>query len=240
MFKIKTRVDISHVKHFQRDVSLLKKIYMLKTQPFETHTAEYDEWFDNNKYAFESEVEALREALPVGDLHGIEVGLGTGRFSVALGIKEGIEPAFEMREIAMKRGIEVMDAVAEDMPYKDMHFDFVLIANSISYFNDLQDAFREAKRVLKPGGSLIIGFIDKNSIIGKEYEERKEKKETVFYKQATFYAVDKLIGELKQAGFYKMEFSQTLFSALDKINKFEAPKPGFGEGSFVVIKAFKK
>ena len=149
---------------------------MLKTQPFETHTAEYDEWFDNNKYAFDSEVEALREAFPIGNLHGIEVGLGTGRFSVALGIKEGVEPAFEMREIALKRGIEVMDAVAEDLPYKDLHFDFVLMAASISYFNNLQEAFREANRVLKPGGSLIIGFIDKDSIIGKSYEERKEKK----------------------------------------------------------------
>lgn len=219
---------------------MLKKNFMIKTQPFETHTVEYDEWFDNNKAIFESEVEALREALPIGDLHGIEVGLGTGRFSVALGIKEGVEPAYEMRKIALKRGIEVMDAVAEDLPYKDLHFDFVLMACSISYFNDLQQAFSEAKRVLKPSGAIIVGFIDKNSIIGKLYEYRKKNKETIFYKQATFYSVDKIISILKQAGFNNMEFSQTLFNPLEKINEFEATKSGYGEGSFVVIKALKK
>ena len=240
MSKIKIGLDISHVKHFQRPVSLLKIFSMIKTQPFETHTVEYDEWFDNNKPIFESEAEALREALPFGDLHGIEVGLGTGRFSVALGIKEGIEPSFESRKIALKRGIEVMDAVAEDLPYKDLHFDFVLMACSINYFNDLPQAFLEAKRVLKPEGSIIVGFIDKDSIIGKIYETRKENKETTFYKQATFYSVDKVVSKLKQAGFHKMEISQTLFNPLEKINKFEATKPGYGEGSFVVIKALKK
>lgn len=213
---------------------------MIKTQSFETHALEYDEWFDVHKYAFESEVEALREALPIGDLHGIEVGLGTGRVSAALGIKEGIEPAFEMRAIAMSRGIEVMDAVAEDLPYKDMHFDFVLMASSISYYNNLLEALVEANRVLKRGGTLIIGFIDKNSIIGKSYEERKEKKETVFYKQATFYSVEKVRAELKLAGFHKMEITQTLFKSLEQILEFEASKPGHGEGSFVVIKSIKK
>jgi ubiquinone/menaquinone biosynthesis C-methylase UbiE len=210
----------------------------LKTEPFESYATEYDEWFDQYPFVFKSEVEALREMLPAGESHGIEIGLGTGRFSEALGIKEGIEPSAAMRSMAMNRGIEVMNAVAEKLPYKDLHFDFVLIASSISYFSDIQLAFQEAARVLKPGGSIIIGFIERNSLIGKEYELRRQKSK--FYKQATFYSRGKLVEELKKAGFINPLFLQTLFKTPDEIKEFEPAQPGYGDGSFIVIKASKK
>lgn len=209
-----------------------------KIEVFENHTLEYDNWFNKHQNVFRSEVEAIRDMLPLGNSHGIEVGLGTGRFSVALGIKEGVEPSFSMRRMAVKRGIEVMDAVAEKLPYKDMHFDFVLMASCISYFYDMKRAFREAQRVLKKDGSFIIGFIEKNSIIGKYYEEKRQK--NPFYKLATFYTTSRIISELEAAGFHNFEFSQTLFNELDKITEFQAAKPGYSEGSFVVVKAYKK
>ncbi len=211
---------------------------MLKIKPFETHAVEYDQWFNRHPYVFESEVEAIRAALPYGDVHGIEVGLGTGRFSNALGIKEGVEPATEMREIATNRGIDVFDAPAEHLPYKDLRFDFVLMTSCINYFNKLDPAFREANRVLKKGGSLIVGVIDKNSTIGKSYETKRH--QSKFYKQATFYPVEKVAQEIMNAGFNKLEYRQTLFEELENINEFEPVKPGYGDGSFVVIKAIKK
>lgn len=210
----------------------------LKTSPFNTHTSQYLEWFEKHPYVFESEVKALREVIPFGESHGIEVGLGPGNFSVALGIKEGVEPSEEMRNIALDKGIEVFNAPAEKLPYKDLRFDFVLMASCIHYFNKLIPAFKEANRVLKPGGILIVGCIDKNSIIGKSYEAKKS--ENIFYKQALFYSIEKVAKDLKDAGFGKLEFSQTLFEELDKIKKFEPSKPGYGEGSYVVIKAVKK
>jgi ubiquinone/menaquinone biosynthesis C-methylase UbiE len=211
---------------------------MLKTKPFEKHASEYDTWFDKYPYVFESEVAALRAALPYGDLQGIEVGLGTGRFSNALGIKEGVEPAASMREMALARGVDVFDAAAEHLPYKDLRFDFVLMASCINYFNQLNPAFREANRVLKPGGTLIVGCIDKDSIIGKLYESKRP--ESIFYKQAIFYPVEKVAKEIHKEGFNKIEYTQTLFENLDSIKEFEPAKPGYGEGSFVVIKAIKK
>ena len=207
-------------------------------EPFEKHYLEYDAWFDAYPKVFQSEVEALREMLPVGESHGIEVGLGSGRFSVALGIKEGIEPSFELRNMAYKRGIEVMDAVAEKLPFRDLHFDFVLMAGSISYFFSLPNAFAEANRVLKRGGSIIIGFIEKESLIGNYYAAKKDK--STFYKNANLYTIDQVVKELKKAGFHAFEFNQTLFNELDEITEFEASKPGYGEGSFSVVKAIKK
>ena len=211
---------------------------MIKTLPFNEHVAEYEEWYRKYPFVFQSEVEAIRELLPAGNsIYGIEVALGTGRFAKELGIKEGIEPSVNMRALALKRGIEVLAGEAENLPYKDMHFDFVLMVFCISYFDDLPAAFKEARRVLKNGGSLIAGFIDKDSIIGKFYEQRKP--DSVFYKQANFYSTKRIIAELKKLGFKKLQFSQTLFHALDDIKEFEPAKPGYGEGSFVLIKAIK-
>ena len=65
--------------------------------------------------------------------------MGTGRFSKALGIKEGIEPSEEMAIKAMKSGIEIMKGVAERLPYSDYHFDFLLYV-TICHLNNLKMA----------------------------------------------------------------------------------------------------
>jgi ubiquinone/menaquinone biosynthesis C-methylase UbiE len=176
--------------------------------------------------------------LPPGNSFGIEVGLGTGRFAKALNIKEGVEPSPAMRVIAENRGIEVMDGTAENLPYKDQHFDFVLMSSCISYFKELRPAFKEANRILKSGGSLIVGFVEKNSPIGKYYESIRH--ESRFYRTAIFYSVEKVLDELKNAGFTAFETSQTLFNYLDDTTFFEPAQPGHDKGSFIVIKAIKK
>lgn len=211
---------------------------MIATLPFNDHVAEYEAWFDKYPFVFQSEVEAIRDLLPHGDkLYGVEIAAGTGRFAKELGIKEGIEPATNMRALALKRGIDVLAGQAEHLPFKDMKYDFALMIFCISYFENLETVFKETYRILKSGGSLIVGFIEKDSIIGKYYEERKPN--SVFYKNARFYSAKKVASELKKAGFKDLDFSQTLFHALDDIKEFEPAKPGYGEGSFVLIKAMK-
>jgi ubiquinone/menaquinone biosynthesis C-methylase UbiE len=211
---------------------------MIHQLPFNDHVAEYEAWFEKHPMVFLSEVEAIRHFLPAnGNLRGIEIGAGTGRFSKELGIKEGIEPAPNMRAMARKRGVDVISGKAEHLPYYDNQFDFVLMAFCISYFEDLSAALKEATRVLKPGGSLVLGFIDKYSIIGRYYEQQKA--ESLFYKNAVFYSVRQIKSELKKCGFGKLKFVQTLFKSLDEINTFEPARLGYGSGSFVVVKAIK-
>ncbi|GCC50391.1 class I SAM-dependent methyltransferase [Chryseotalea sanaruensis] len=206
--------------------------------PFESTVAEYEQWFTDHPFLFKSEVEALRDMLPIGEsLYGIELGLGTGKISVALGIKEGVESSPAMRAMAVKRGIEVIDGSSEQLPYKDMRFDFVLTTLCTSYFNDLHVAFKEAYRVLKNKGVFIMGFIDRNSIIGREYTKRND--DISFYRFAMVYSVDKVIFELNCAGFKHFKFCQTLFHPIEEITQLEPAKPGYGEGSFVVIQARK-
>ena len=205
----------------------------------DAHLREYETWYKEHPFIFQSEVEALRQMLPAGEnLRGIEVGVGTGRFANALNIKEGVEPSETLRELALKRGIEVMNGTAEHLPYGDLSFDFVLSAFCINCFNDLHVVFREAGRVLRKNGVLIVGFINRHSIIGKYYEEHKP--ESSFYRHANFFAVEKVVFELNLAGFRHFKFCQTLFNSFDKITSPEQPKPGYGEGSFIVIQARKR
>jgi len=109
------------------------------------------------------------------------------------------------------------------------------MVTTVCFLDDLEQAFQEAFRVLKPGGAFIIGFVDRNSPIGKSYEQKKS--ESLFYRDATFYTVDVLLAYLKQAGFSMFSFSQTLFSPPDEMHAPDPIKKGHGDGSFVVIKA---
>jgi len=209
---------------------------MPKVEPFENYTLQYEEWFNIHKYTYKSEIDALRTLLPKSGV-GLEVGVGSGRFAWPLKIKYGIEPSEKMKKIAEERGIIVYKAVAENLPFEDSKFDYALMVTTICFLDDLNKSLKEIYRVLKPGGSIIVGFIDKKSLIGKEY--LKYKNESVFYKIAKFFSVDEVVKTLKNAGFGNFQFSQTIFHLLDKVKNIEPVKNGYGEGSFVVVKGDK-
>jgi SAM-dependent methyltransferase len=190
-----------------------------------------------NRWVYEAELRAVKAMLPVGG-HGVEIGVGSGRFAEPLGIKIGVEPSKRMREIAQKRGIQVLDGVAEELPFDDAGFDFVLMVTTVCFVDDIRKALLEAHRVLSHGGFLIIGFVDRNSMVGQAYLNRKE--ENVFYKNATFFSVDELVEIMDQAGFTDLTFNQTIFKGLSETTRDEPVKPGHGEGSFVVIRGRKE
>lgn len=206
---------------------------------FNEHVEAYEAWYEKYPKIYLSEITAIKEQLLKlpENIIGIEVGLGTGRFSEPLGIKEGIEPSVEMGKIAVKRGIEVMEGIAERLPYGDLQFDFVLLV-TICHLNEVKVAFTEAYRVLKRGGAIIVGFIDKNQSIAKQYEDKRDT--STFFRNAKFYNVNRVERLLKDAGFRNFEHIQTLFGTLEQIKNVQIPKQGFGKGSFVVIKAIKK
>ena len=36
----------------------------MKIEPFEKHTQKYEDWFDKNRFAYESELKAIKTLLP--------------------------------------------------------------------------------------------------------------------------------------------------------------------------------
>lgn len=207
---------------------------MPKTEPFDRHPSEYDRWFVVNKYAFRSELEAVKIVLPSRG-KGIEIGIGSGMFAEPLGITEGIEPSPAMRERARQRNIKAIDGVAEDLPYPDQSIDFVLMVTTVCFVDDIYRSFEEVYRILKHEGRFIIGFVDKNSLIGKEYLAYKN--ESVFYREAVFFSTEELYEILDYKGFAIEKTYQTVFGEIIRIKSVQDVLEGYGQGSFVVILA---
>jgi ubiquinone/menaquinone biosynthesis C-methylase UbiE len=142
-----------------------------------------------------------------------------------------------MRGMAQRRGVRALDGVAEELPFDDSEFDYVLMVTTVCFVDDINKALTEARRVLCHGGLLIIGFVDRNSTVGQMYLDRKSK--NVFYREATFFSVNELVGFMDLAGFRDFIFRQTIFKTLAETTRDEPVKPGYGEGSFVVIRGRK-
>lgn len=200
---------------------------------FEEDATGYDSWFDKHPILFENELQAIRMLLP-NEVKGLEIGVGTGRFALALGVKEGLEPAKGMAKIAAQRGIQVKEGIAEALPYEGESFDFLLMVTTLCFLDDIPKAFAEAHRVLRKNGHLVIGLIDKNSPLGRQYEQ--EKANNPWYKNAHFHSTEEISELLSTAGFSGFKYCQTLFSTEEIPEK---PISGFGKGSFVVIQAKK-
>lgn len=208
---------------------------MAKIEAFEEFSKEYEEWFDKNEKVYQAEIETVKKLMP-DFKKGIEIGIGSGKFALPLGIKEGIEPSSKMSELARSKGLKVKGGYAEDLPLEDSSYDFVLMITTICFVDDPLKSLEEISRILKPNGSVIIGFVDKNSDTGKLYEKNRRKSR--FYKEATFFSPQEVTELLEKAGFKNISSYQTLFGKTLENVKTDIKK-GYGEGAFVAIKAWK-
>jgi len=201
---------------------------------FDRYYKRYDEWYNRNRFAYLSEVEAIKKALPKKG-KGLEIGVGTGRFASVLGIEFGIDPSRKAIEFAKQRGVNTRFGYGENLPFKNGFFDYVAIIITICFVKDPLKVLKEAKRVLKKYGKLIIGIIDKNSFLGKYYMNKK----SVFYKEANFFSINDITNLLETTGFRNFSYYQTIFHLPERVTSIEKPQKGFGKGGFVVISSKK-
>lgn len=165
---------------------------------FDRHAGEYDAWFEGNFAVYAAQVNELRAVLPPGGL-GLEIGTGTGRFASRLGIQHGLDPTPAMLDLARKRGIEVVRARGESLPYRSGTFDVVLMMTVICFMDDFPRSFQEAFRVLVSGGTLVVAFLVRDGEIARREMAREHAGR--FLRSAVFRSVAEVAGALKEAGF---------------------------------------
>ncbi|MBW2107692.1 MAG: class I SAM-dependent methyltransferase [Deltaproteobacteria bacterium] len=170
--------------------------------PFDTEASRYDEWFDSpdGQVIFALEVACLRGLLRKTVGRWLEVGVGTGRFAQALGIREGIDPSSAVLAYASSRGIRTQLGYGENLPYSENSFDGVLMVVTICFLAGPEKAFEECRRVLKEGGRLIVGLVPADSAWGELYA-KKGYKGHHFYSVARFYTCDQVVSIANAAGF---------------------------------------
>lgn len=116
----------------------------------------------------------------------LDVGCGTGIVSSVFSCnKIGIDPSAKLIKQALMPTIK---GNAENLPFGNETFDFVLCVTAIHNFNDQEKGILEMKRVLKKKGTLVISslkksekfkkideLIRKHLLVGNETSEEKDR-----------------------------------------------------------------
>ena len=209
--------------------------------PFDKASAEYDTWFDsaNGRIIFTQEVDCLRSLMASAPGRWLEVGVGTGRFAVSLGVSEGVDPSASMRALAERRGVQTAEGTGECLPYADRTFDGVLMTTTLCFLADPEKVLRECHRVLKDVGRLVVGLIPADSPWGRLYA-RKAAEGHPIYSAATFHTSDEVIGLAAGAGFDLMEACSCLLAPPKSLGDAEQPHKGIVPGAGFVAMAFTK
>jgi ubiquinone/menaquinone biosynthesis C-methylase UbiE len=155
--------------------------------------------------------EVLRDLATTGKVTGaatvLEVGCGTGNYLVALAARtgcagQGIDPSAAMLARAQTRAnhLTFQAGRAEQLDFPASTFDLVYSVDVIHHVVDRAAYYREAYRVLKPGGQ-VCTVTDSPWIIRHRQPLSEYFPETVPVELARYPAIDDLRALLVAAGF---------------------------------------
>lgn len=183
---------------------------------FDRQAARYDAWYDSPSGVaiLQEEMDAVRPLLAGLSHPWLEVGVGSGRFASALGAEYGVDPAMGALALAAPRGVRVAAARAEALPFSDATFGAVLFVAALCFIADPLAALVEARRVLAPGGRLLLGLILAEGPWGRRYQELAQAGDP-FYRRAHFFAREELASVLATAGLRVVRTRSALFGSPD-------------------------
>jgi SAM-dependent methyltransferase len=101
--------------------------------------------------------------------HVLDVACGTGAVTAEAvarvhpdGKVEGIDSSPEMLAVARRKlpDLDLREGRAESLPFPDKCFDVVACQFGLMFFDDRQEALLEMRRVLRPGGRLVVAVWD--------------------------------------------------------------------------------
>ncbi len=139
-----------------------------------------------------------------GEINGkkiLDVGAGTGRFALIL-FNAGaqvvaLDVSSEMLKMLANKNkkIEIVVGEAENLPFEEDYFDFVVATFLVVHLKNLTAFFDEVYRVLKDGGRFIVTNINQ-----KEAPEVKTKQGKIKI-ESYYHRPEKIIKELENLAF---------------------------------------
>jgi ubiquinone/menaquinone biosynthesis C-methylase UbiE len=209
---------------------------------FDAFAERYDKWYGKpfGKTAFELEKECIEFLCKNLERPFLEIGVGTGRFAVALKLEYGIDKSIGVLKFAKERGIGIVRGEGENLPFVDSSFGAAFIIVTLCFVDDPLKVLKEASRVLKDNGFLILGLILKESPWASFYA-KKVQEGNVFYKIARFYTINELKFMLKNVGLQILEVRSTILQPpTEEPLHFEPSKKGYyKDAGFIGIKLGK-
>ncbi len=121
--------------------------------------AEHEDWYWWHRARRRIISRLLRRALSGTNNLILDVGAGTGATSQALreyGRVIAVDVSADAAAIARGRGLDVARMDAGRLAFPDARFDLVVVLDVIEHLADDAAAVRELRRVLKPGGVLLV------------------------------------------------------------------------------------
>jgi ubiquinone/menaquinone biosynthesis C-methylase UbiE len=210
----------------QKDILNVEKV-------FDSYARRYDAWYDEpfGRSAFNLEVACIESLCKNLKPPFLEVGVGTGRFAQALKIEFGIDVSTGVLKFAKQKGIVVIKGDGEMLPFVDSFFGAVSIIVTLCFVEEPLKVLKEASRVVKKDGAVILGLIFEESPWASFYKEKGDAG-NVFYRIAKFYSLEELKTIVGKAGLKIAEVNSTMFQAPTEIPLgFELAKSGYFEGA---------
>jgi ubiquinone/menaquinone biosynthesis C-methylase UbiE len=135
---------------------------------YDSFAAAYSASNESNLFnAYYARPEMIRLAGDVAGLEILDAGCGSGPLMEALRAEDAVVSGFDlspaMVELARQRLGDDADVRVADLgaplPHPDDAFDLVVACLSLHYVKDWASALAELRRVLRPGGRLIVSII---------------------------------------------------------------------------------
>jgi ubiquinone/menaquinone biosynthesis C-methylase UbiE len=121
---------------------------------------EREKWIRRNSYYYRCLVNHLKFTIPEGSSI-LEIGCGTGFLLEQLSPKRGvgIDTSSSMIGYARQHRGQFMYFImdAEQITLEET-FDFIVISDTIGYFNDVQKVFEEVQKVCTPQTRIVISY----------------------------------------------------------------------------------
>jgi ubiquinone/menaquinone biosynthesis C-methylase UbiE len=137
----------------------------------------------------------------------LDVGCGTGNYAASLTestgcLVSGVDPSQRMLDRARgaARWESLAQGSAENLPFGDDSFDVVMSTDVIHHIGDRDAYFREAARILRPGGH-IVTVTDSHDDIPRRRPLSSHFPDTVSVELQRYPPVPRMLAEMTRAGF---------------------------------------